>query len=346
MIRTIVQVARGEGLASVLTRTAERIGETHAIRLARGAFVRPPSPPLVNVSAMPPYARFGGVPVQLQARLTEEKKLREVALFHDGMLEVGRGAWRVQPDRARAFIVEGGFGDALTLDDGMDTILVVHDLSLLRDAGRLLPRARAVVFPSQFLCNAYRAVVPHFEARIIEPGIAIAGPRGEGRGNSGAPRPSALGPRPSSVAFAGTEAAEWHVFGGGDYELLRGIRALRRAHVHGYYRAGALPRLLARHRIGLVVLPSIVPESFSLTLSECWTAGVPVVAFDRGALGDRIRLHGGGFLVPSGAGAEGIAAAVREWLRGAEVTVPERVPTAREAAAAHVALYRELGVLP
>ncbi len=379
MIGTIVQVARSEGLASAMTRAAERVGETgqRAVRLARGAFARRPEPALVNVIAMPPYARLGGVPVQLQARLAEERRLRDVALWHGGVLEADGGAWRMQPHGARAVIVEGGFGEAFTLDDGVDTILVVHDFSLLRDAARLLPRARAVVFPSQFLCDAYRAVVPSFEARIIEPGPPCHPERGRGLGGSEGPPSDSAGivhrrgsfashpPGPlaqddrGDVAFAGsvkphkggallgdiiqaTNTAEWHVFGGGDFELLRTIRG---AKVHGYYRAGALPQLLARHRIGLVVLPSIVPESFSLTLSECWNAGVPVVAFDHGAIADRIRVHGGGWLVPLEAGAEGIANAVRAWLDGAEVRVPERVPTARDAAAAHVALYRELGVL-
>jgi glycosyltransferase involved in cell wall biosynthesis len=384
MIGTIVQVARGEGLASVVTRAAERVGEAgeRAVRLARGAFTRRAEPALANVIAMPPHARLGGVPVQLQARLAEERRLREVALWHDGVLEAGGGAWRVQAQGGRAVIVEGGFGELLTLDDRVDTILVVHDFSLLRDAERLLPRARAVVLPSQFLCDAYRDVVPSFEARIIEPGPPCHPERGRGLGGSEGPPSDSAGivhrrgsfasrpPGPLAqddsggdrVAFAGsvkphkggallpdvireTGAAEWHVFGGGDFELLRAVRA-RGAKVHGYYRAGALPQLLVRHRIGLVVLPSIVPESFSLTLSECWSAGVPVVAFDHGAIADRIRAHGGGWLVPLETGAAGIANSVREWLGGAEVRLPERVPTARDAAAAHVALYRELGVLP
>jgi len=141
-----------------------------------------------------------------------------------------------------------------------------------------------------------------------------------------------------------TPGVQWHVFGGGDLDLLRAIRATRRAAVHGYYRAGRLPHLLARYRVGLAVLPSIVPESFSVALSECWNAGVPVVAFDRGAIADRIRAEGGGFLVPPDAGAEGIAASVADWLRGAiSAVAPAHIPTARDAASAHLALYREQG---
>ena len=75
-------------------------------------------------------------------------------------------------------------------------------------------------------------------------------------------------------------------------------------------------------------------------------AGVPVVAFDRGAIADRIRAAGGGFLVPPDAGAEGIAACVTDWLRGAiSAEAPAHIQTARDAASAHLALYRELGFL-
>src|SRR6202035_736868 len=67
--------------------------------------------------------------------------------------------------------------------------------------------------------------------------------------------------------------------------------------IRGYYRAGSLPRLLRRDGVDLALLLSIVPESYSLVLSECRAAGVPVVAFDHGAVADRIRAEGGGLLV-------------------------------------------------
>jgi glycosyltransferase involved in cell wall biosynthesis len=348
MIRTIARVARGEGIESVVTRTAERVCEAwrRQLHLARGTFAHRPRPHLVNVAAMPLSARLGGFAVQLRARLDEEKNLREVALFDHGTLEVGSRAWHaesLQAIGARAFVVEGGFVEMPALPDGVESIVAIHDLSLI-SAQRVLASARAVIFPSTFLRDAYR-----FEGRVIEPGIpeftarvapvrdriAFAGSVKEHKGGALMP-----------AIIRATSGAQWYVFGGGDVELLRAIRAAGRVAVHGYYRAHRLPHLLARHRIGLVVLPSIVPESFSLTLSECWSAGVPVVAFDHGAIADRIRAHGGGFLVPLAAGAAGIAACVGEWLRGTTApTIPARIPTARDAALAHVALYRELGLL-
>ena len=69
-------------------------------------------------------------------------------------------------------------------------------------------------------------------------------------------------------------------------------------------------------------------------------AGVPAVAFDLGALAERIRDHGGGWLTPLASGAEGMAGIVESWLAGALSTqVPGSFPSAIDVARAHVALY-------
>jgi len=137
-----------------------------------------------------------------------------------------------------------------------------------------------------------------------------------------------------------------HVFGGGDEELLRAIRRVPNITVHGYYRGNTLPSQLARFGIGLVVLPSIWPESYSLVLSEAWIAGAAVAAFDLGAPAERIRRHGGGWLTPLEQGAEGLAEIVDKWRAGSiTTTVPRSVATPEDAANAHLKLYRRWGVL-
>lgn len=383
--RTLLDLLRGEGPRSVLLRTAERLQEAWSLRqmLRRGAGLPIPQPALLNELAMRPPLRRGGVPVQWLSRLAEERRLREVASFHDGVLVMGSvmgsRAWRVTRERLhpRLRILEGGFPDVPvvdTMDRERAFVLVVHDLSLISAqphelaidarrlvaAQRLMARAAMVIFPSEFLESIYRAVIPPFHSRIIEPGISIAEPsmveaavgeRAHDRRRIafvGGATPHKGGALIADVVNAAKSPAEWHLFGGGDGALLRAIRKrtrTRNVRVHGYYRAGSLPKLLARHHIGLAVLPSVVPESFSLVLSECWSAGVPVVAFDHGAVGARIRLHGGGLLTPLAEGAAGLAARIEEFVAGGALQVPRHIPTAAEAAAAHVALYRELGFL-
>jgi glycosyltransferase involved in cell wall biosynthesis len=139
-----------------------------------------------------------------------------------------------------------------------------------------------------------------------------------------------------------------HVLGGGDAALLLGLRTLSNVTVHGYYRAGSLPAHLARLGVEVAVAPSIVPEAFQLTISECWLAGVPVVAFDHGAAAERIPAHGGGIAVPLGAGAAGLALAIEELRSGAVpcdlADAAASVPSSAAAAAALRQLYAELGL--
>jgi glycosyltransferase involved in cell wall biosynthesis len=54
-------------------------------------------------------------------------------------------------------------------------------------------------------------------------------------------------------------------------------------------------KLIAPH-LGVVL--SIWPETYCHTLTEMWACGLPVIGIDLGAVGDRIRTTGGGWLLP------------------------------------------------
>ena len=56
----------------------------------------------------------------------------------------------------------------------------------------------------------------------------------------------------------------------------------------GEYVAADLPSLFRRDGIGLVVFPSVWPETFSFVVSECMDMLVPIVAFNIGAPADRL----------------------------------------------------------
>ena len=231
-----------------------------------------------------------------------------------------------------------------------------------RAAGaELLHAARAVVHPSHYLCSTYLDLVPGLDAaahRVIAP----AGPT------------PAAGSRPAArsvvrhVAFVGTVRVQkgalvfedvvrmlgpragggvrFSVFGGGDRQLLRRLSRLPDVSVRGYYRAGTLPRLLRRHDVDLALLLSITPESYGLTLDECREADVPVIAFDHGAVAERVRGQGGGVLVPTAAGASGVLTALRDVLAGGPPgggpIVADPSAGVRHAALAHLRLYHEL----
>lgn len=56
---------------------------------------------------------------------------------------------------------------------------------------------------------------------------------------------------------------------------------------------------------------SIWPETYCHTLTEMWSCGIPVIAFDIGAVGDRIRRSDAGWLIPHEAGAAEVLAMMK-----------------------------------
>lgn len=86
---------------------------------------------------------------------------------------------------------------------------------------------------------------------------------------------------------------EFHILGKASKELA----GLPNVVCHGAYerkRFGDVVRGIDPH-FGAVL--SIWAETFCHTLTEMWACGLPVAAFDLGAVGDRIRRHGGGWLI-------------------------------------------------
>ena len=58
---------------------------------------------------------------------------------------------------------------------------------------------------------------------------------------------------------------------------------------HGTYERGKLPQLLSDYQIDLVCIFATWPETYSYTLTECYMGKIPVLAFDIGAVGERIQ---------------------------------------------------------
>ncbi|MGN6186655.1 MAG: glycosyltransferase [Thermoanaerobaculia bacterium] len=382
----LTRVIRAEGFASAMRRTRERVDEAlhdRAMRMRRAPYERAD---VLNVLPWPIAPRFGGVQVQLRARLQHERTLRNVALLHPNGLDLSDHR-RAITDLDEALRITGAklihlenTADAplaALMNRDLPLIVSIHDFSLFcanphlleeprqrfcdysRDAARcaacmpsqdvsarralsreLLQRAKAVIFPSRFLLEKHRELfdLPLSHAHVIEPSIGDVAPHAN--------------PGGAAIAYVGAvkrhkgahllpqlirDDEQWHIFGGGDADLLMPLRGRRNVHIHGYYRAGELPSLLTKHRIGLTVIPSIWPETHSLVLTESWLANTPVAAFDLGAIAERIREHGGGFLTPLDSGAEGLRALIEH---REKPVIPTQLPSARDAALAHAALYR------
>lgn len=226
--------------------------------------------------------------------------------------------------------------------------------------GELLAACRAVVYPSEFLRAAHERLFGSAGARqqVIPPGIELSRLvpwRWPWRPPSRAPRLAFLGGGGAHKGARllvevieewtrrGLPRIDWEVLGGGGPEQLRALRRLRGVRVRGYYRHGSLGGRLRARRMELALLLSQVPESFSLSLSECLAAGVPVMAIAQGALAERIAAGGGHPLEP-GIDAAGVVAALEAWRDGRLSTpsAPPPVPTAAAAAASYARLFDEL----
>lgn len=66
---------------------------------------------------------------------------------------------------------------------------------------------------------------------------------------------------------------------------------------HGQYKRGELPQLLIDNNIDLVCFFATWPETYSYTLTECYMAHVPVLTFNIGAVGDRVKKDDLGWII-------------------------------------------------
>lgn len=66
----------------------------------------------------------------------------------------------------------------------------------------------------------------------------------------------------------------------------------------GVYQREELPGLFAKYAIDLVCVLSVWQETFCYTVSEAVLSGIPVLVTDAGALGERVRRMGCGWVVP------------------------------------------------
>lgn len=245
------------------------------------------------------------------------------------------------------------------------------DAAWLAKVAPVLRRAARVVAPSDWLAGLARSRVPGLTIDVIPNGSP-----GPVRGSL-APREAFAARRPSRVvallgAIGPHKGSAWVdelaarlepegialvVVGYLDRQLHPGWRSPS-LFVHGAFAEGEAPGLLRGYGASLVVLPNAVPDSFSYALSDAWAAGVPVLAPPVGAIAERIRAHGGGFLLPPAFDAEILAREIVALAGGArdadrrrvqsQLDAPDeaRWPTIATMTRSLDALYARFGIAP
>ena len=88
---------------------------------------------------------------------------------------------------------------------------------------------------------------------------------------------------------------KFHLFGTSEFKELEKNKS--NYTYHGRYKREELPTLLAENNINLVCNFSIWAETYSYTLTEEIASGVPVLSFNIGAVGDRIKENKYGYIV-------------------------------------------------
>ena len=88
--------------------------------------------------------------------------------------------------------------------------------------------------------------------------------------------------------------------------------------VYGHYERNDLPVIMRENFINVILMPTIVPETFSYTISEAMQMGLPIVAFDIGAQGCRVKQYALGKVIPLDSPPEVILTAIQSALKTAQ----------------------------
>ncbi len=94
-------------------------------------------------------------------------------------------------------------------------------------------------------------------------------------------------------ALNGDGRFEFHLIG----QYAAALKGTPNLVFHGPYDRRNFGERVTRIAPHFGVVLSIWPETFCHTLTEMWASGLPVAGFDLGAVGERIRRHGGGWLI-------------------------------------------------
>jgi glycosyltransferase involved in cell wall biosynthesis len=232
--------------------------------------------------------------------------------------------------------------------------------SRLAQGEALLRQARWCVAPSKDVARRYQQVFPQLRVQVIPHGVDLLKIMSSGRSEQQGERPLTLGFVGTLIPLKGLHILlsalashpEWPVrllvagvFHDDAYaqELQQTARSDARVQWLGRLAAHEVHALM--HSLDLLCLPSLVPESFSLVVSEAAAAGVPALVSDLGAPAQAVARSGAGAVVPAGQ-PQAWAQALQEWinqpaLRAAwrqAVRLPLRI---EEEAFLYESLYRD-----
>jgi hypothetical protein len=205
-----------------------------------------------------------------------------------------------------------------------DLVEPVPDTDWMARWHRVMATAAAISVPSNYLADVFRRHFPDLPVQIVAPGVEVGEP--DVPDGESPPDPArtlttvavvgALGPHKGKqrllrwLQHANAARYRWVLIGYTDEQLHPACSAEGRLWVHGPFWHQQTAHWLHHYQVDLVVFPNVLAESFSYALSDVWSAGVPVLVPDSGALGERVRAHGGGSLLANPDRPEALLAAL------------------------------------
>ena len=173
-----------------------------------------------------------------------------------------------------------------------------------KNAYETLRKFDQIIVPSENTKNLFLSTYPDLKMDVIEHGIDITEVK----------LPPKTPKDTFDIAFVGVMARHkgseifkelleknqnlqlrFHFFGKRLEEKLQ--ETAKKCVNHGSYDRKELPQKLLEHQIDLVCMFSVCPETYSYTLSETFMAKIPVLAYDLGAIADRIKKDKLGWLL-------------------------------------------------
>ncbi|MCB1598876.1 MAG: glycosyltransferase [Xanthomonadales bacterium] len=202
------------------------------------------------------------------------------------------------------------------------------DADWLRRWRAVMVSAAAITVPSAYLAGVFHRHFPDLPVRIVPPGIAVEElPLPADRGLRTIAVVGALGPHKGKQRLlrwlqqADAQRYRWVLIGYTDEQLHPGHIADGRLWVHGPFLPQQTTHWLQYYEVDLVLFPNRLAESFSYALSDVWAAAVPVLVPDAGALGERVRAHGGGAVLSHPDRPESVLAALHDLADGKQLSL-------------------------
>lgn len=199
--------------------------------------------------------------------------------------------------------------------NGSDLLESISVRKLRQRSAQWLAAARRIVAPSHDVASRYARYFPGLSVDVEPLENSVAAPRQWGVSGSGPVRVALLGGIGAHKGYQVLRACvrdvirrglelEFVVIGYSANDDV--LRRTGKVFVTGEYRDGEVSALLRRERPDVVWLPSVWPETWCYTLTHALAAGVPIVAFDIGAIAERLRAAEAGVLLPLGLAAHRI----------------------------------------